>query len=78
MASLKGDVVAKDWLIEDKITTKESFSVSMKIWRKIREQAFKCGQRKPLLRVSLDNGKTTLIVTTEYDFLDLCQSKANC
>lgn len=74
VAAFKGDVITKDWLIEDKVTGKKSFSVTLAMWKKIRAQAFGAGKRKPLLRVSLDEGRTTLVVLNEYDFEELCET----
>lgn len=64
----KGDVKTPDFLIEDKVTDKKSYSVTRKVWDKIRKEA--CAvSRTPLLRVTIAG--ETVIVCEEHYFLSL-------
>lgn len=48
----KGDILTDQYLIEDKVTDKSSYSLKKAIWEKIRLEAFN-RQRKPMMRITI-------------------------
>jgi hypothetical protein len=64
----KGDVRSADLLIETKQTERQSWSITRKIWDKIRREALLDG-RMPVLAVQIQN--TRLVVIDEEDFFAL-------
>lgn len=62
----KGDVITPVYLIEDKITDKASYSLTLAVWRKIRLEAFR-HQRTPMMRITISG--QVLCVLAEDDFL---------
>lgn len=68
----KGDVRTARYLIEDKITDKQSYAVTRKVWDKIAKEGLQVG-KQPLLRITI-NGKT-LIVCDEVLFLTLADNE---
>jgi hypothetical protein len=63
----KGDVKTKTFLIENKTTKHLSYSISSKLWDKIRREAL-MSQRIPLLSIELGDG-TELIILDKSDYL---------
>ena len=61
-----GDVKLKEFLIDDKQTDKESFSVTKKIWQKIYHEAL-MNQRKPCLSLQIQD--LEVVVLDKNDFL---------
>ena len=66
VASLKGDVRSRFWLIDDKITSLKSFSIGVKTWRKIRKQAWQ-NHRRPAISVNFAD-EVRLFVIDEQAF----------
>lgn len=69
----KGDVKTKIYLIEDKTTKHNSFSVTSKLWNKISREAV-MSQRIPILSVKLGDG-TEVVVLSLSDYLHLTKSE---
>jgi len=67
----KGDVKNNDWLIDSKYTEKKSYSVSLKTWDQLCEQAL-ISFRKPLLSVEIQGHE--VVVVDKDDFLDLLKN----
>jgi len=65
---LKGDVVLDDYLVEDKVTSSDSYSLNQNTLSKIFAQARNIG-KKPLLRVSMSRG--TYYVLDEVTLVNL-------
>lgn len=65
----KGDVKNTNWLIDTKYTTKKSYSLSLKTWDKLYEQAL-MSFRKPLLSIHIQD-ETEVVVINKEDFLEL-------
>lgn len=61
----KGDVVTDIFLIENKMTSKNFYSLKISTWNKIKKEATKAGLRTPLMVVMLGNGKSFVV----FDFL---------
>ena len=66
----KGDVRSNEYLIENKTTAKESFSVSVPLWEKIEKEAL-LSHRLPLLSLEMGNDKLELIILSKDDFCAL-------
>ena len=66
----KGDVRTDKYLIENKATAKESFSVSVPLWEKIEKEAL-LSHRLPLLSLEMGSDKLELIVLSKDDFCAL-------
>ena len=66
----KGDSKSDEYLIENKQTEKESFSVSVKLWEKINREAL-LSRRIPLLSIEMGDGKLELVVLSMEDFCSL-------
>jgi hypothetical protein len=66
--SRKGDVRSDDLLVEAKETSKGSYSLSLRVWDKIRREALLDG-RLPVLAIQIQD--RNLIVLDEEDFLAL-------
>ena len=73
--SRKGDVRAKDILLEHKWTGKTSFTVKATVLEKIVKEAI-LDSRMPALGISLNNENYVLL--TEDDFLELRQNLLEC
>lgn len=69
---VKGDVVAKNWLIECKTKTSPSMSMSVKKeWiDKNREEAFQMGKHHSAVVIDFGDGENHYIIS-EKDFLQL-------
>ena len=74
VASMKGDVKTKVFLIDDKTTGAKSYSLKLADFRKIRKQAFQAN-RRPAMRVHFENEgePVSLYVIEERDFLKLME-----
>jgi len=64
----KGDVKTKNWLIECKTTTKQSYSLKVQTWHKIWKEAMSEG-RDPLMVIDFAEDDTSLVVIDKEDFL---------
>lgn len=69
----KGDIKTERYLIEDKITRGDSFTLTSALWDKIRKEALHA-RKRPLFRITLGNGKT-VVVAQEDDFLELLNNQ---
>lgn len=67
----RGDVKTPIFLIEDKTTIHKSFSIPIKMWQKIRNEAV-LEQRKPALQVTFSQG-VSFVCIEESDFLEYIQ-----
>jgi hypothetical protein len=67
--NLKGDVKTKRFLIDDKTTHAGSFAVSLKLFRKLSNEAWK-NKKRPAIRISFDNS-APLYVIEESEFMKL-------
>lgn len=71
VVGLKGDVVTSKFLIDDKVTAKGSFSVSLALWRKLRSQAFHT-RKLPAISINFDgNLRLFVIDQTTWNKLQL-------
>ena len=66
----KGDVKSETYLIENKATAKESFSVSVPLWTKIEKEAL-LSHRVPILSLEMGKEQLELVVLSKDDFCDL-------
>lgn len=71
----KGDNKTKSFLIENKSTDKQSFSVKLKTFQKIEKEAIYEG-RIPLLSISIGDDKRELVVLAIEDFEALIHNHA--
>ena len=63
-----GDVKTDDFLIDSKHTTKKSYSITLKTWDKLYEEAL-FAKRLPVL--SLQIQETEIVILDKQDFLKL-------
>ena len=68
----KGDVKTRDWMIDSKYTEKKSYSVSLKTWDKLYEQAL-MSFRLPMLSLQIQD--LELVVVNKEDFVELLNAK---
>jgi hypothetical protein len=73
---LKGDVKTPLFLIEDKSTNQQSFSIVTGTWRKLANQAWN-NNRRPCLRINFLQGPT-LYVLDETSFGEFLEIYAKC
>lgn len=66
----KGDVVTDTFLIENKMTSKDFYSLKISTWNKIKKEAIKAGLRTPLMVIMLGSGKSFVV----FDFFE-CKGK---
>lgn len=66
----KGDSKSERFLIENKTTAKNSYSINNKIWEKIKKEALLEG-RVPLLSVEFGDKKHEVIVIDKNDFIEM-------
>jgi hypothetical protein len=66
---LKADVKSADFLCDDKVCGGKSFSVSLKLWKKLMVEAWKNGKR-PLMRLNFTEGEP-LYLMDEVTMLEL-------
>lgn len=64
----KGDSRNETYLIEDKTSEHERFSVTTKLWEKINREAL-LSQRVPVMSLSFGEKKLELVVMSKDDFL---------
>lgn len=67
----KADVRNDEFLIEAKTTAKNFYTLNIKTWERIKEQAIKDGLRIPIMQIDLENGKTSLVVISNLDLWGL-------
>lgn len=67
-----GDVKNSDFLIEDKQTDKKSYSVSLKVWNKLYEDAL-FSYKMPILSLKIKD--TELVVLAKDDFMEILTKK---
>ncbi len=70
----KGDSKNTVYLIENKTTEKESFSISVKLWKKLEREAL-LSDRIPILSMEIGKDKIGLIVLSIEDFYELGLNK---
>jgi len=58
---LKGDVKSAEFLVEDKMTANQSYSIKVVTWRKLSNQAWR-NNRKPCLRIEFADGPVLYVV----------------
>lgn len=75
VASLKGDVKTKTFLLDDKTTGAKSYSLKLEDFRKIRKQAFQAN-RRPGMCVNFENDgqPVRVFIIEERDFLRLVET----
>ena len=66
---LKADVKSERFLVDDKVTDNESYSLKLATWRTLSDQAWK-NRRRPALRVNFTRGEA-VIVLDETTFADM-------
>ena len=64
----KGDVSNDVYLIEDKTSGKNSFSITARVWKKIEREAL-LSHRIPLMSLEFGDDKIELVVISKDDFL---------
>lgn len=67
----KADVRNDEFLIEAKTTAKDFYSLNVKTWEKIKDQAIKDGLRIPLMCVDLEDGKHSIAILNSLDLWGL-------
>lgn len=66
----KGDSKSERFLIENKTTAKENFTIQGKVWEKIAREAIMEG-RVPLLSVEFGDKKIELVIIEKNDFIEM-------
>ncbi len=66
---MKGDVKSDKFLVDDKVTKHESYSLGVPLWKKLANEAW-TNDRRPAMRIAFDSG-TTLIVVDELTFREM-------
>ena len=66
----KGDSKGEKFLVENKTTANESFSITSKVWEKISREAIIEG-RLPVLSIEFGGKKHEIIVLDKNDFLTM-------
>lgn len=66
----KGDSKSDDFLIENKTTDKESFSIKAEIWEKISKEALLCN-RVPMLSIEFGKKSHEIVVLDKGDFIEI-------
>lgn len=66
----KGDSKSDKFLIENKTTAKENFTIEGKVWQKIEHEAL-MDSRIPILSVEFGEKKKNLVILDVNDFLTL-------
>ncbi|MCA8939384.1 MAG: hypothetical protein KDB07_06240 [Planctomycetes bacterium] len=78
IASMKGDVIAGDLLVEAKFTDKRSFTLSRQVIEKIRREALLGGHDQWALQIDFQDGHKPIrrVAVIDYDFfLQLLEEK---
>lgn len=70
----KGDSKSKKFLIEDKTSQHEGFTVTTKLWEKISREAL-LSQRIPIVSAEFGDKKLELVVLDKNDFVSLMEEK---
>jgi len=68
--NMKGDVKSDKFLIENKITVKENFTIQGKVWEKIKHEALMEG-RVPFLSIEFGKKKHEVLVIDKDDFIEI-------
>lgn len=68
----KGDSKSEYFLIENKTTDKENFTIQGKVWEKIFNEAI-INSRTPMLSIMFGEKKNELIVLDKNDFISLIE-----
>lgn len=66
----KGDVRTMDYLIENKFTDADRYTLSVKTWTKIEEEAVRDGLRTPMMQIDIQD--VSLVVIDKYELLEVC------
>lgn len=72
----KGDIKTPKFLIENKLTAKSSYAISLKTWEKIYNEALKTPgntYRIPLLSLYFEKNETSLVILSKSDFLSIAK-----
>ena len=72
----KGDSKSKTFLIENKTSVHDRFSITQKVWQKIEHEALLI-KRIPLLSIAFGKENTELVVLDKNDFLQLMHDTKN-
>lgn len=63
----KGDVKARLWLVEAKMTKRPSFTLTLGLWRKIEIEALKSsGYKRPVMQLELAGRKLAVLDWNDY------------
>lgn len=68
----KGDSKSEYFLIENKTTEKENFTITGKVWEKINNEAI-LNSRIAMLSILFGKKKTELVVLDKNDFMELIE-----
>ncbi len=73
---LKADVKSKSFLVDDKVTDNMSYTLQLKTWRTLSDQAWK-NCRRPAMRVNFTQGEPVILLdeTTFQDMLEAWEEK---
>lgn len=71
--SLKGDVQSIEYHCDDKASSAKSFSISIKLWKKLSNEAWK-NDKRPILRINFED-TDPLYIMDEITFLELTRRK---
>ncbi len=71
----KADVRLDKFLIECKTTEKPFYSLTLKVWDKIAQEALRDGMRAPLMQIDLEDGKSSVCVISYDDFLEFSKEE---
>ena len=66
----KGDSRSETYLIENKTTKHQSYSISTSLWEKLEGEAL-LSQRIPLLSIQFGDEDTELVIIDKDDFINL-------
>lgn len=66
----KGDSKGEKFLVENKTTDKENFTIQGKVWQKIYNEALIEG-RMPLLSIEFGGKKVELVIMDKNDFITM-------
>jgi len=74
--SLKGDILTEQFLVDDKITARNSYGIGVALWRKLANESRQLS-RHPMLRVCFTDGPT-LYVIDEPALAELLEGTKPC
>lgn len=66
---LKADVVSEEFLCDDKVCGGKSFSITLKLWKKLSKEAW-MNDKRPLMRINFVEGEPVFVMD-ELTFLEL-------